>query len=256
VYVLSLVLSIVFTVVAGSARNWAVLGAGRFLAGSLGGPLVAIVAGTINDIWDTTTEALGNIFYGLFAASLIWGCEVGPIIGQSIRDDTGSWRWTFWLTAIILGVSCVSLICPETYGPQIIRRKAKEQGMPLPPRGRLIQVLKVAAGRPLHMLVVEPIIAPTSLISSISLCVVFFFYIAFPIVFERLHSFSRYQSALAFLSLFIGSILGLIFMSIVNKTKLRKAKVMMEQYGTQMQPEELLYPAMLGGVLLPVSLFW
>ncbi|CEJ62737.1 hypothetical protein PMG11_11228 [Penicillium brasilianum] len=256
VYLLSLVGSIVFTVVAGSATKWSALGAGRFLSGTLGGPLVAIVAGSINDIWDTKTEDLGNTFYGIFAASLIWGTEVGPVIGQSIKDDTHNWRWTFWLTAIMLGVSCMSLLCPETYGPQIIRSRAKRQDTPLPPRGRLTQVLKLAVGRPLHMLIVEPIVAPTSFISSIALSVVFFFYIAFPLVFERLHSFSRYQSALSFLSLLIGSILGLVFMSIVNKIKFRKARDMMERYGVHMQPEELLYPAMVGGVLLPVSLFW
>ncbi|KAJ5112013.1 MFS general substrate transporter [Penicillium argentinense] len=256
VYWLSLVCSIAFTVVAGSATSWAALGAGRLLSGSLGGPLVAIVAGTINDIWDTSREDLGNTFYGVFAASLIWGTEVGPVIGHSIKEDTRNWRWTFWLTAILLGVSCMSIFCPETYGPQILRYRAKKRGAPLPRRGSLTHVLKAAAGRPLHMLVVEPIIAPTSFISSISLCVVFFFYIAFPMVFERLHGFSRYQSGLAFLSLLIGSILGLVYMTIVNKAKHRKAKDIMRQHGIPMQPEELLYPAMLGGVLLPVSLFW
>ncbi|KAH8821232.1 major facilitator superfamily domain-containing protein [Xylogone sp. PMI_703] len=256
VYIFSLLGALVFTAVGGSATNFRTLAVARFFTSFFGAPMVTIVIGTLNDVWDVVNDKTGSLFIGLFAAMMIWGTEIGPTIGQSILEDTGNWRWTFWLTTILIGVSCIVWLCPETYGPAIQRKKARKLGLSPPTRGNVIEVMKVALGRPLHMLVIEPIIFPTALISSIALCVVFFFYVAFPLIFQRIYSFTLYQTGLSFLSLFIGSIIGLFIMMILDKRKYRVAKAKAESLGLVVQPEERLYPVMLGGLLLPISLFW
>lgn len=256
VYIVSLTGAIVFTAIAGSASTFRTLAVARFLASSLGAPMVTIVIGTINDIWDVANDKTGSLFLGLFAAIMIWGTEIGPTIGESMIQDTNDWRWTFWLLVILLGVSCAVWFCPETYGPAILRRKANRMGLPIPPRGTILEVVKIALGRPLHMLIVEPIIFPTSLISAVALSIVFFFYVAFPLIFQRIYAFSPYQTALSFLSLFVGSILGLIIMMILEKRMYQAAKAKAESKDLIVEPEERLYPVMLGGVLLPISLFW
>jgi MFS family permease len=256
VYVASLTGAVIFTAIAASASTFHTLVVARFFASFFGAPMITIVVGTLNDVWDVVNDKTGTMFLGLFAATMIWGTEIGPTIGQSIIEDTRDWRWTFWLTAILLGTSCIVWFCPETFGPQLMRRKAKKLGSPIPNRGNAMDIIKTSLGRPLHMLVVEPIIFPTALISSIALCVVFFFYVAFPIIFESVYSFTPYQVGLSFLSLFIGSVFGLIILSQLDKRKYQVAKAKAESLGQVVQPEERLYPVMVGGILLPVSLFW
>lgn len=252
----ALSLSVVFTAVVGSASEFRTLALRRFIASVAGAPLITTVVGILNDLWNVVNAKTGTTFMDFFAAMMIWGTEIGPPIGESIYRDTGDWRWTFWLRIIIFGASCVTWLCLETYGPAIVRRRAKDQGRPVPPRGSILAVIKVSLGRPIHMLFTEPIIFPTSLISAIGMCAVFFFYVVFPLVFERQYSFTQYQAGLTFLSLFIGSVLGLVILSAVDKRTYRAAKKKAEALVNKVAPEERLYPVMLGGLLLPLSLFW
>lgn len=256
VYLVSLLGAMVFTALAGSASTFRTLTVARLLASLFGAPMTSVVSGTLNDVWGRERDSIATTFMALFAGMMIWGSEIGPAVGAAIMRDRNDWRWTFWVTLLMLGASSLVWLCPETYAPAILRRRAKKQGLPVPPRGHIALVLKVACGRPLHMLAVEPIIFPTALISSISISMVFFFYVAFPLVFEELYAFSPCHVGLSFLSLFVGSMLGLVIMSVLDKRAYQVAKAKAESEGRSVQPEERLYPAMLGGILLPVTLFW
>ncbi|KAJ5900220.1 MFS general substrate transporter [Penicillium subrubescens] len=256
VYVLSLLGAMAFNAVGGSASNFRTLAVARLLAGITGGPMIPVVAGTLNDLWDTPSEQIGTRLMGLFACSIAWGSEIGPVMGQPIIEVSGNWRWTFWLSIILLGVSCVVWLNPETFGPELLRQKCRRLGKPPPPRGSLKDNLKIALGRPLHMMIVEPVIVPTSFISAISLSIVFFFYVAYPFIFESIYSFTPHQVALSFLSLLIGSALGLVIMIFINKRLHKKAEMLARTRRLTMKPEEHLYHTMLGGILLPLSLFW
>ncbi|KKA20077.1 MFS multidrug transporter [Rasamsonia emersonii CBS 393.64] len=155
-----LALSLVFTVVAGSARNYATLAVGRALAGTLASPCVGIFAGMLNDLWDHSAEPLGSQFVVIYAMFGAFAPLVGPISGSAVVSVTDDWRWTFWLTALLLG-GCVviNLPVPETFAPRIFREpdsSSSLSSMTLP------AALRVGLGRPLHMLLVEPIMLPTA----------------------------------------------------------------------------------------------
>lgn len=256
VYCVSLPLAIAFNVVAGSTSTFRTLAVARFLASVAGSPMVTITIGTLNDLWDIVNDKTGTFLAGLFAASIIWAPELGPLIGASLVKDTENWRWTFWITVIMLGFSCVVLLCPETFGPEILRRREKKLERSVAPRGSFIQVLKVVSGRPLHMLFTEPIIFPTCCITALALDIMFFFYIAFPLVFQKVYSFDDYQVGLSFLPLFVGSLLALAVLGAVDKWTYQAAKSKAESREEKVVPEERLYSVMIGGILLPISLFW
>lgn len=105
---------------------------------------------------------------------------MAPQFAPSISGfvSTVSWRWTFWVALIIAGFSLSLLIfAPETYGPTILRRRArrirKETG-----NSRIIapaelekkgarQMITVILMRPLRMLISESIVLFTCLYLSL-----------------------------------------------------------------------------------------
>lgn len=243
IYKSSLLLHLVFTAVAGSAQNFRTLAVARGVCGVLGSPCVTVFSGVLNDLWKMPEDKPAALLYAIYGIAGAVASEIGPVAGESIVADR-DWRWTFWLTAILVGVCFLAmLLVPETYEPEIRRRKLK-----LPrPRGYLRKSLGRSFVRPAHMLLVEPIIFPTAAIVTMGQVVVFVFYASYPLVLERVYQFSRYQVGLAFLPLMVGSLLALPVMSVVSKGRRKSSNP---------SPEETLTGAMIGGILLPVSLFW
>lgn len=167
--------------------------------------------------------------------------EVGPITGEAIVED-GGWRWMFWLTAMLVGVCFMAmLLVPETYGPKIRRKMLKL------PRRNLWNCLAPTFVRPIHMLLVEPIIFPTAAIVTMGQVVVFVFYASYPLVLTRVYQFTPYETGLAFIPLVIGSLLALPIMSVVMKRRKKSSNP---------QPEDSLPAGSIAGILLPISLFW
>jgi MFS family permease len=251
-YKVLLTLSLVFTVVAGAAKNYATLAVGRALAGILAAPSIGIFAGVLNDLWDYKVEPVGSTFVMLYSVFGSFAPLVGPVSGAAIVADTGNWRWTFWLTAILLGLCVVlSLAVPETYAPKILRSINKERS-----NISLSDSLRVGFGRPLHMLLVEPIMLPTAAYGAIVQGILFAYYVAYPYVLQTQYGFSVYHVGLSFLSLLIGAILVLPIMSLIEKMIYQKAKARAEARGETVAPEERLWCCNIGSVMLPVSLFW
>lgn len=243
-----------FTVVAGSARNYATLAVGRALAGTLASPCVGIFAGMLNDLWDHSAEPLGSQFVVIYAMFGAFAPLVGPISGSAVVSVTDDWRWTFWLTALLLG-GCVviNLPVPETFAPRIFREpdsSSSLSSMTLP------AALRVGLGRPLHMLLVEPIMLPTAAYGAVVQGILYVYYVAYPWALQTQYSFSVYQVGLSFLSLLGGSIVAFPIISVVDRTMYQKAKRRAELRGESVAPEERLWCCMIGSILLPISLFW
>lgn len=104
-----------------------------------------------------------------------------------------SWRWSQW--AILFGFAFVYipvLFIPETYKKAILTKRAKQRGSSLPekvPKGlaALKFLLTVTLLRPIHMLMVEPVVAWVSLYVAFVFAVLFSFFEAFPIVFGGIY---------------------------------------------------------------------
>lgn len=256
VFRISIPIAITFTIVAGFARNFQTLVVARCLASIAISPSISVAAGVINDLWDVRDDRLGTVVLVLFASSLVWATEVGPSIGTTIVRDTGDWRWTFYLSAILLGACLITLLNPETFAPAITRQQIRREGKEPESSGSFTTILRTATGRALHMILVEPIVRYSTIMSGIYQAALYCFYVAFPVAFKSVYGFTDYHTGLAFLSLFIGSILGLVAIMILDRLKYRPAVALAERRGGIILPEKRLYPAMLGCVLMPVSLFW
>lgn len=157
VYQVSVPISLIFTILGGASKNYATLAVARSLAGLFSGPCLTVGAGIINDLWDVRLEKAGTSFVVLFVLCIVWATQAGPMISASVVRDQ-DWRWTFWVTAILVGIVTVwAFSIPETYHPQIVRMKAKREGREVENRGSKLHVFLVAIGRPLHMLIIEPV---------------------------------------------------------------------------------------------------
>jgi hypothetical protein len=119
-----------------------------------------------------------------------------------------------------------------------------------------VTLLNISFGRPLHMLVAEPLVWPTALRVGVSQAVVFCFYVAFPLIFQEIYDFTAYQVGLVFLPLFVGSALGLPIVSYFDRVKYQREKELAKQERRPISLEERLYPAIVGSILMPISLFW
>ncbi|KAJ5690360.1 MFS general substrate transporter [Penicillium macrosclerotiorum] len=238
----SLLLHLVFTIVGGSAQNFRTLAVARGMCGILGSPCVTVFAGVLNDLWKMPEEKIATALFGMYGMMGVAASAMGPIAGEAIVSDR-DWRWSFWLTAMLVGVCFLAMITvPETYGPEIQRKKLKK------PRSGLSEVLGPAFVRPFHMLMVEPIIPPTAAIVTMGQVVVFVFYATYPSMLETQYNFTAYQVGLSFIPLLIGTLFALPVLSATLKRR--------NKPGSNPQPEDFLPAAMIAGVVLPLSLFW
>lgn len=241
IYKTSLLLHLVFTVVAGSARDFRTIAVGRAVSGLVGSPAATVFAGVLNDLWKMPEDKLAVPLFLLYGLGGAAAPEIGPVIGESIVASYG-WRSTFWLTAILVGMCFLAIsFVPETYEPEI-RRKMLNL-----PRENWRKTLGPAFVRPFRMLIAEPIIFPTTLIVTMSQVVIFILYDGFPIVLQENYGFSTYQVGLAFLSLLLGTLLTAPTLAFLNR---RKRPVV------DTVPEDSLDGAMVAAIIFPTSLFW
>lgn len=241
IYKFSLLFHLIFTIVGGSAKNFATIAVARALCGILGSPCVSVFAGVMNDLWKMPEDKAATALFALYGAMGVAASEIGPIAGEAIVADRG-WRWSFWLTAILVGICFLCMVTvPESYGPEIQRKRLGK------PRRGLLEAIGPAFARPFHMLIVEPIVLPTTAIVTMGQIVVFIFYASYPIILKGAYGFSNYEQGLAFIPLLIGTLLSLPVLSATMKKR--------EKTGNP-QPEDTMPAAMIAGVVLPVSLFW
>ena len=259
-YIASITGALVFTVVGASTATFCGIIVMRFLASLCGAPMITVAMGTLNDVWDARSSRVGAIFVAFLTGITIWGTEIGSPIGELILTQVHDWRWIFRSTAILFSICSLAWLCPETYGTEIIRRKRRKDRLPGGreaggTRRRPLN-LCLAISQPLHMTLVEPLVLSASLASSFSLSVVFFFYVGFPLTYAPTYHFSPYQTSLAYLSMFIGSLVAFFANLFTYKVLYHTTNVEAERSGQLMNPERLLYPVMAGGIFMPLGLFW
>lgn len=87
--------------------------------------------------------------------------------------------------------------------------------------------------------------------NSLILGILYLTFQAFPVVFAK-HNFNMWQTGLTFLGIFVGMLIGLSTQPYWNY-RFRKFK---EYWGVDPPPEFRLAQGMVGGLLIPISLFW
>ncbi|RSL84887.1 hypothetical protein CEP51_003614 [Fusarium floridanum] len=254
---LSILSALVLTVGSACAQTFRSLAVLRFLASLAISPCPSFALSVINDLWDVESSKTGSSVVLLAAMATIIPAALGMVCGAplvAVRD----WRWTFWLTAILLGAALLAVLpIPETFAPQIVRQRARKESNEAPTRGSWKELAWALFARPIHMLLVEPVIFPTALVSAIAQGVVFCLYAAYPLILSTAYSFNLAQIGLSFLPMFVGNVLAVPVLGIIDRsTAVREHFSATDAVGSTLLPERRLGGAILGGILMPISLFW
>ncbi|KAH0267824.1 MFS general substrate transporter, partial [Aureobasidium melanogenum] len=233
----------------------------RFFAGAIGSSPLTNAGGVIADMFSANQRGLAMT---LFAAAPFMGPVLGPIVGGFVGETIG-WRWVEGVMAIFTGVLWIagSLLIPETYPPVLLRKRAakmsKMTGRVYRSKGDVDQgpttfgkVFKTSLLRPWVLLFREPIVLLLSIYMAIIYGTLYMLFAAFPIVYQENRGWSPGIGGLAFLGVAVGMIGAVIYSIFDNK---RYVKIS-NSHGGFAPPEARLPPCMLGGILLPVGLFW
>ncbi|KAJ5363611.1 MFS general substrate transporter [Penicillium cataractarum] len=253
--------ALLFTAIGGSAKNFETLVICRFLSSLAISPAGTVSVGIVNDMWDVALSKTGTLLALVIALMNLLPAAIGPSTGAALVATTDDWRWTFWLNAILLAfIVLLTFPVPETYYPFIAKKNTtrdiekNDTGLTTAPMGYK-HTLRVAFARPLHMML-EPIVILTSLACAILQAILFCWYIAYPVIFERVYRFSEREQGLAFLPILGGNILGVFTIGICDKLKYQKTREIAVQTGARVEPELRLYPACVGSITAPISIFW
>ncbi|GAQ05419.1 uncharacterized MFS-type transporter C530.15c [Aspergillus lentulus] len=182
------------TVACALSPNWGSLLFFRFICGTMGSAPQTVVGGVYADMFFDLRER-GRVM-AFYMASASFGPILGPIISGFASPSYG-WRWTFWIASILAGCAWICLLfMPETFGPVLSRRNATgKEDTDTKNTVNVVQIVK----RPLAMLLFEPIITFTSIYIALAYGLVFFYFQAYPIIFEGVYGFDVQMTSLAFL---------------------------------------------------------
>ena len=114
---------------------------------------------------------------------------------------------------------------------------------------------------PFQLLFLDMMVLVLCLYSAIILGILYLFFGAFPLVFRVNYDFELWQTGLTFMGLIVGSLFAVATNPLWHKnyvrlvTNWRKTLPKAEE-NKRPDPEFRLPPAILGGVLVPIGLFW
>lgn len=155
------ILFVIFQIPVAVSRNLPTIFIFRFLAGVFGGSPVVINSATFADYWAPTHRGKATAIYSL---TVYLGPCLGPIVGSFAVQSHLGWPWTAWFTMILgafTGILAYTFV-PETYEPELIKRKAKRLGLPVPDTGPHINFVQKYLSRPVKMMTREPMVSHSS----------------------------------------------------------------------------------------------
>lgn len=96
----------------------------RFFAGVFGSSPISITGGSIVDIWSPQQRGTPMVCYGITIAA---APTLGPIIGGAFIASGSGWRWTEYLTGIVMmsQVFLDALFLSESHADVLLTRKAQ-----------------------------------------------------------------------------------------------------------------------------------
>jgi hypothetical protein len=155
-------------------------------------------------------------------------------------------------------------LAPETYAPVLLRRRAARlskitgkvyKSKADAERGTVTagEALQTALSRPWILLFREPIVFILSLYMAIIYGTLYMLFSAYPIVYELHRGWSAGISGLAFIGVLIGMLIAVTYT--IHPENPRYQRVA-DKHGGIAPPEARLPPTILGGICLPIGLFW
>ncbi|CRG86014.1 Polyamine transporter 3 [Talaromyces islandicus] len=165
VYIITVLGGLLMSVASGKATSYGPLLAFRCLNGFFGGVPGGLGNAVVTDLFFTHERGL---YMGIYTVMYITGGHIAPIIGGYIADDI-SWRWCFYIPAIITAVVWVIyvLTVPETLYPrasqtQQPQRRTWTQNMTLQGSSNSTGRLRlIDFFRPFQMLIYPSVLLPS-----------------------------------------------------------------------------------------------
>ncbi|KAL0947203.1 hypothetical protein HGRIS_013320 [Hohenbuehelia grisea] len=237
----------------------------RFLSGTVGSSPLTNSGGTISDIWNPRERGLATAIY---ATVPFLGPVIGPIVGGFVSQNPKlGWHFNFWLVCIVSGITLLFgyIVTPETYTPVLLRRRARKLTQDSGSAQQYTSVYDLSRPksffttvqnnlrRPFLFLFTEPIVALLAGYVAIVYGTLYAQFSAFPIIFQQHRGFSPGEGGLAFLGVGLGVTLGTATSQIQNRFYWR---AMDRSINGRAPPEARLHMSIVGGILLPVGLFW
>jgi multidrug resistance protein len=260
IYTVCNVFFVIFAVACALATNMGMLVAFRFLHGVAGVAPLTIGGGTIADLMPV--EKRGGAM-AIYAIGPLIGPVCGPVAAGYLVEAT-TWRWVFWLLAIISGICCVLafFLLKETYAPKILadktKRLRKETGNQnlksrLEPKIGGSKLLWLSITRPTKMLLFSPIITVICLYTAIAYGILYMLFTTFSFVFGEQYGFSPGAVGLTYIPLGVGMMLSLVIMGSLSDRGIKKKQAA----GKTIVPEDRipLHLIIPGAVCLPAGLF-
>ncbi|KAL3473214.1 major facilitator superfamily domain-containing protein [Aspergillus californicus] len=191
----------------------------RFLAGIGGSAPLAIGGGAIGDMW--SAEERGKAM-GVYTLGPLLGPVVGPVAGGFIAEYA-TWRWVFWATsAVALAVQGVGFVwLRESHPGTLLRRRRDRFRKDIGDQGLYTDTdadgesealggkLLRAFQRPVRLFTTQPIVFCMAVYMAYLFGITYLMFATFPEIWTQVYKQSPSIGGLHYLSIAIGSFLGL-----------------------------------------------
>ncbi|KAK7219572.1 hypothetical protein V2G26_007575 [Clonostachys chloroleuca] len=263
IFYITFSLYLIFNFLCAFAPNFGALLVGRFLTGTFVSAPLSNAPGVLADVWNPLER--GNAMAG-FSTLVYVGPALGPVVAGFLQL-TKDWRWSFyvllWLGA---GSGLLMLTIPETYAPVILAKKAQRiraakipgyenVRAPLEDDQRtLASVYKVALTRP-WVILFDPISFLCAIYMAVVYTLLYMLFTIYPIVFQEKRGWNSGVGELPLTGTVVGAALGgliVLYDTRHRQKRIDRGEIKMED----MEPEERLGLAMIGGVAFPITMFW
>ncbi|BGP12470.1 hypothetical protein JCM10213v2_000387 [Rhodosporidiobolus nylandii] len=237
------------------AQNIQTILVSRFISGIAGSTAVSLVGGTLADVF--RGEERGTPM-ALFSFAAFGSTGLGPVVFGYLAQTKGfrAVNWVLFACSAAFAIA-VYFVLDETRASVLLSRKAaklrKETGDDRYmskddfERGSLKEMMKTSLGRPVQMLLHEPVLLAITAWISFTWGVLYLFLVAIPLVYGRLWGFNTGECGLIYITQTIGSALGFAY----DQYCMRYYHANVARRG----PEARLYSAFGGGLCVPIGAF-
>jgi len=232
----------------------------RFITGFCGSAFLSVAGGSVSDMFSNDTVATPMAVYTL---SPFLGPIIGPIFSSFINQNT-NWRWTYRVQLIWVFCEHVALISfvPETYTPVILKWKAQRLRKTTGKQDyyssldlndtNLLHAIVVSCYKPFQLMFFDRMALLLNIWTALLLGILYLTFQAFPIIFETNHGFNEQSTGLSFLGIGFGMIAAISSQPLWNRLFANESL----KFNGKPPPEIRLYMGQLGGILVPIGLFW
>ncbi|KAG1744317.1 major facilitator superfamily domain-containing protein [Suillus occidentalis] len=268
VYQISYALFFIFTFPVVFAPNIAVFLVFRLITGFCGSAFLSVAGGSVSDMFPNSSIASPMAVY-----------TISPFIGPNLY-----WEWTYRVQLCWIFVEFLMLVLfvPETYVPVILKKKARRLRestgdpkfyAPLDRReGTLASAILFSCYTPFQLLLFDRMALLLDSWNALVLGILYLAFQAFPIIFEDVHGFNTQTTGLTFIGIGFGMLSAIstqplwnrgvpfvcraastsISMTLFSRLYARET----DKYNGDPPPEMRLIMGQVGGILVPVGLFW